>query len=328
MNFFRDSGTVGQRAPLLHFSGFSTSSLSVTAARRFLLTATALFSLCLGLCPAMAEEAKPLVLKLKWIPGNTYTQETLTETTAGDATAGKAAGQKMSLKQTTVVNVTEKVRGQREARVTFKSLAGDVMLEGKKHTFDSTQMDQAHPMIRASVGQSVGKSFVLVYNDNYDFVEVRDSGVMSPSELGNPSLQGIAEAKEVADLYRRSLEMGLPKAPVRPGDAWTSQETIKFPSAGTVGVQLGARLELVMDYDGRPHAKIVFEGAMSQTDDSTGTRAVSIGAGSKVSGQVLFDIERGTVSASSFRADIKLDVQGRQIPVKQVVTTTLVSVEG
>ncbi len=284
-----------------------------------------LFSLCL-LSARGADEAYSL--RLRWIPGNTYTQETVTDTTTGLKAVGKADDQKMHIKQTTEVKVTESKAGEREARVTFKALSGEVMLNGKKHLFDSTNMKDADPMIKASVGQSLGKSFVLVYSDDYQFVEVRDTGAMSPSELGNPSLAGIAEAKEVADLYRRSLEMGLPKTQVKAGDRWTSQETVKFPSAGTVNVLLRARLELVLEYEGRRHAKIVFDGEMRRSDESAGSRAVTLGEGCKVAGQVLFDIDRGTVSASAFCADIRLEIQGKSIPVKQVVTTKLVNVEG
>jgi hypothetical protein len=50
---------------------------------------------------------------------------------------------------------------------------------------------------------------------------------------------------------------------------------------------------------------------------------VTIGDGSKVFGQVLFDLERGTVSFAAFRADIQLEVDGKSFPVRQQVTTKL-----
>lgn len=231
----------------------------------------------------------------------------------------------MKIKQITQIRVTGAEGGEKLARVTFQSLSGEVTIKGQKQIFDSADLSMASPMIKASVGQSVGKSFVLVYGPEDQFVEVRDSGAMSPVDQGSPSLVGIAEAKDVADLYRRSLEMGLPKMPVKTGDRWTSQETVKFPSAGTVNVELRAKLEAIVDYASRRHAKISFEGEMKRADESVGTRKVTLGAGSKTFGQVLFDLERGTVSFGAFRADIKLEIGGKIVPVRQQVTTRLAS---
>jgi hypothetical protein len=81
----------------------------------------------------------------------------------------------------------------------------------------------------------------------------------------------------------------------------------------------------VVDYEGRRHAKITFEGEMKRADDSVGTRTVTLGNGSKTFGQVLFDLERGTVSFGAFRADIKLEIGGKVVPVRQQVTTRLSS---
>lgn len=277
--------------------------------------------------PALLAQEEPVSLNLRWLPGKTYTQETTTETFTGLPSTKKAEEVKMKVKQTTVIQVTGEPEGTKEARVTFEAMAGEVMLQGKKQAFDSANLKDAHPMIQSSIGQSVGKSFILVYDGKDKFVEVKDTGSMSPTTLGNPSLSGIAEAKEVAELYRRSLEMGLPHIQVKPGDRWTSQETIKFPSAGTVKVDLRVKFDAIVNYDTGPHAKISFEGDMTNDADAIEARPVSIGKGSKTYGQILFDIERGTVSFGAFRADITLDVQGQKVPVRQQVSTKLVKIE-
>ena len=252
-------------------------------------------------------------------------QEPTTETTTGLTAIGKPEDQKMKVKQTTEIRVTAAAGGEKLARVTFAALSGEVMLNGKKEAFDSTNLEKANPMIRASVGQSVGKTFVLAYDAEDRFIEVRDSSSMTPAKEEGPDLETISEARQVADLYRRSLEMGLPKMPVKTGDRWTSQETVNFPSAGTVKIELRAKLEALVEYEGRSQAKVSFEGEMKRADESAGSRAVTIGDGSRVFGQVLFDLERGTVSFGAFRADIQLEIQGKKIPVRQQVTTKLTS---
>lgn len=282
------------------------------------------YFLCL-LHPALQAQDESLLLRLRWLPGHAYVQETLTETTTGLTAIGKTEDQKMKVKQMTEIRVTGAEGAEKMARVTFAALSGEVMLNGKKEAFDSANLDKANPMIRASVGQSVGKTFVLAYDAEDRFIEVRDSSAMTPAKEEGPDLEKIAEARQVADLYRRSLEMGLPKTPVMIGDRWTSQETVNFPSAGTVNIELRARLESLVDYEGRRQAKIAFEGEMKRADESAGSRTVTIGDGSRVFGQVFFDLERGTVSFGAFRADIQLEIQGKKIPVRQQVTTKLTS---
>lgn len=277
--------------------------------------------------PALRAQEQPVSLQLRWIPGKTYTQETTTDTTTALTALGQAEDVKMKVKQTTVITVTGDPEGSKEARVTFQSMAGNVVLEGKKHSFDSADLSGAHPMIQSSIGQSIGKSFILVYDKEDKFLTVKDTGAMTPSNLGTPSLEGLAEAKEVAELYRRSLEMGLPQIKVKPGDRWSSQQTVKFPSAGTVNVELRVKFDAILDYDSGPHAKISFEGEMKNDDNAIEARRVSIGKGSKTFGQILFDINRGTVSFGAFRADIILDVQGKSLPIRQQVTTKLVKME-
>lgn len=282
----------------------------------------AVFGAASACMPGFAQE-NLLALRLTWLPGHLYTQETTTETTSVLAALGKE-DQKMRVVQTTDIRVQSQPDGGKLARVTFRSMKGEVMLNGMKQAFDSDRLSDASPMIRDSIGRSVGRSFGLLYDVRDRFVGVQDTADMaSLDNKPSPSLEAIAEAGDVAKLYQRSLEMGLPKTAVKVADRWTTQEKLDFPSAGPVGVELRSRLEAVMDYDTRRHAKISFEGEMKRADDGVGSRRVTIGDGSKVFGQVLFDLERGTVSFAAFRADIQLEVDGKSFPVRQQVTTKL-----
>lgn len=281
----------------------------------------------LSFAASVQAQEGPYSLQLRWIPGKIYTQETTTETFTGKPTEKKANDVKMKVRQTTVIKVEGEEKGRKEAQVTFESMSGEVMLDGKKQTFDSTDLASAHPLVKSSIGQSVGKSFTLVYDENDKFQAVKDTTNMTAVKEGEPALARLAEAEEVAELYRRSLEMGLPQIKVKPGDRWTSQETLKFPSAGTVKVDLRVKFEALVNYDTGPHAKISFEGDMRNDLDAIESRPVMIDKGSKAYGQILFDLERGTVSFGAFRADIVLDVQGIKVPVRQQVATKLVKIE-
>lgn len=285
-----------------------------------------LFWAVLGVVPAVMSglaQENLLSLRLIWLPGHRYTQETTTETTSVLTALGKE-DQRMKVVQTTDIRVQPLSDGHKVARVTFRSMKGDVMLNGMKQAFDSEHLNDASPMIRESIGRSVGRSFGLLYDASDRFIGVQDTADMaSLDRRASPSLEAIAEAGDVAKLYQRSLEMGLPRTAVKVGDRWTTQEKLDFPSAGPVGIELRSRLEAVIDYDARHHAKISFEGEMKRADESVGSRKVTIGDGSRVFGQVLFDMDRGTVSFAAFRADIQLEVDGKKFPVRQQVTTKL-----
>lgn len=300
----------------MFFHSFAPSS-RVLALLAALLTST-------GLCVAEG----PVSLMIRWLPGKTYTQETNTETVTALTALGQAQDSKMKVKQVTSIAVTEKDGGQKEARVTFEKLSGEITLNGKQQEFDSADLSQAPQMIKASVGQSVGKYFILVYDKEDQFLDVKDTGSMAPSNMGNPALPHIAEAKEVAELYRRSLEMGLQQHSVKPGDRWNAEHTLKFPSAGSVNVELRVKFDAIVNYDGHPHAKISFEGDMANDSNSIEARGVQIGKGSKVFGQILFDIDQSTVAFGAFRADINLNIPGQKpLPVRQQVTTKLIGIE-
>ena len=293
---------------------------------RFQAAGLAAAVLTAALPAVLCAQSEPVTVRLRWQAGHVYTQETTTETTTVLTAIGQPTDQKLKVSQTTRIEVAEAGAEGKEARVTFAALAGEMQMQGKLYVFDSANMAAAHPLVRESLGKSVGTSFVLVYGKDDEFVRVRDTGTMVKAPDGNPSLSWIAEAQDVAELYRRSLEMGLPKMKVKPGDRWTSEETVKFPSAGLVKSELRARFDSVVEYRGRRHAKISFEGDLKGVGGETAA-GVALGAGSKTSGQVIFDLEGDTVSFAAFRAEIFLEVSGKRIPVRQQVTTKLVSVE-
>ncbi len=281
-------------------------------------------------CPA---QDSPVELKLHWEPGMTYLQETDTDTTNFLTALGKTTDQKLRLHQTTSIAVKKTPAGQTEASVLIASLLGEMSFEGKSYVFDSKNPASSSPQLQQTLGGAAGKGFTLVYDAKGDFMDAKDIGSMVTGDV-EPDLTSIATARQLATLYRRSLEMGLPKIPVLPGDKWISDELVPFPQAGTVQVKLNAKFDGVVDREGHRQAQIAFEGTMkSKRDkDSMGReldteRAVTLGDNSKVNGHIFFDLESKTISLAVFTAAIQLKVEGKPMPVHQQVTTRLVSMK-
>ena len=296
--------------------------------------ALTLFCLILPCLTAVAQQEEQAVeLKLHWEPGVTYVQESETDTTSFLTTLGRTSDQKLKVLQTTRIVAQKNAQGQTEAKVTIEHLLGEMSYEGASHVYDSRNPASSHPLLVRTLGGGAGRGFTMVYDAQDKFVEARDIGSMVKGGP-NPDLASIASAGQMATLYRRSLEMGLPQIPVRPGDKWISDETVPFPQAGIVQVKLNAKFDGVVDREGRQQARISFEGKMTskRDKDSTGReiatdRPVTLGEGSKVSGQVFFDLERRTIAMALFSASMKLRVEGKELPVQQQVTTKLVSME-
>ncbi|WP_395747186.1 hypothetical protein [Prosthecobacter sp.] len=286
---------------------------------------------CLSL-PSPAQDGA-VELKLRWVPGMTYLQESDTETTNFLTVLGKATDQKLSLQQTTSITVKQNASGQTEAAVLIQSLVGEMSFEGKNYAFDSKNPGSSSPQLRQTLGGAAGKGFTLVYSDKGEFLDAKDLGSMVTGDV-EPDLTSIATARQLAALYRRSLEMGLPKIPVRPGDKWITDEFVVFPQAGTVQVKLNAKFDGIVDREGHRQAQISFEGTMksrpdkdSQGREVTTERPVTLGDNSKANGHVFFDLETKTISLAVFAASIQLKVEGRPMPVHQQVTTRLVSMK-
>ena len=279
---------------------------------------------CAAAAVASVAQEAPQSLRLRWQPGQVHTFETTTETSTDLRALGRKTDHKMKVKQVTQVAVSAGAGGRKEAKVTFKSISGDVQDEGKTQTFDSAKPEAAPAEVRDSLVRSTGTSFVLVYGPDDNFLTVRDAGTMVRADDGNPSLAGLAEAEQVAELYRRSLEMGLPKMKVKAGDRWTAEEMVNFPSAGMVKSEMRARFDAVVDYNGEPHAKITFEGDLiPNPGKGAGASAVKLAPGCKTYGQLLYHLRDGMMTFAAFRADLRLDVGGKTLPVRQQVATKL-----
>ncbi len=287
---------------------------------------------CVAL-PGVAQEEEAVELKLHWEPGQTYLQESDTDTTNFLTALGKTSDQKLHVHQMTRIVAQKNPQAQTEAKVRIEHLFGEMKFESQSYVFDSKNPASSHPLLQQTLGGGAGRGFTLVYDEKGQFVDARDLGSMVTGG-STPDLTSIADARQLASLYRRSLEMGLPKIPVRPGDKWISDEVVDFPQTGTVQVKLNAKFDGIVDREGRRQARIAFEGTMKSKRDKdsagrelTTERPVTLGDNSKVSGHVFFDLERRTISLAVFSATIQLKVEGKPMPVQQQVTTRLVSME-
>ena len=290
---------------------------------RLLFSAVIAFSI---LASARAED--PQMLRIHWEPGKTYILETVTETIS--ATPGRdLQTQGMKVIQTTTLKVAkDSATNDRLVEVKFAKVQGEISSGGRILSFDSTNPKDADPRLQQALGRAVGKSFVLVYDDQDRYRDTRELGSLASSPGALTGLSALADSRNVANLFRKSLEMGLPPLAVSLGDTWTADETMTFPKAGDTHVEINGKFEAVLDRDGRKHAKIAFEGKLVSVERiDRPVNAIEIGKGSAMAGNIYYDLERRTATFSDYTTKVKLEIVGEVQPFEQHITTKVLSIE-
>ncbi len=308
------------------------SALSAPALPRLLLL---LLVCCGGAAPFLAaqeagappEPSAPAAareLRWRWQPGKTYRFQTETETIMSLEALGREGEQILQVIQNTEIAV--RPRGEGGAKnlvVRFLTLRARLAAGGRTFLYDSEEPSESDPALRSMLADSSGREFTLVYSADDRFVELGavDQPAARPGQV--PSLLAVADARQVAELYRRSLEMALPRAEVAAGDKWISSEQVAFPQAGDMEVRMNCHYQENLDRGGRPHAKLTFQGRLSQDAARVAVGAITLGGDSTLAGQIFFDLERDAISLSMFLGSLVIVHEGQNLPVRHSVTTRL-----
>ncbi|MCB1227028.1 MAG: hypothetical protein KDK99_14520 [Verrucomicrobiales bacterium] len=275
--------------------------------------------------PAPASQlSAPQSLRWHWQPGRTYTLETDTETALSLEPLGEAGEQLLHLVQTTTIQV-EKHPSGKVLDVHFTAIHGTLRAQSQTFYYDSADAAASHPALVEMLTPSVGISFRLIYSADDRFVRIEQSDTPSPSG----GLLALANVRDIAELFRRSLEMGLPRPAVRPEDTWTSDETITFPQTGPMKIALHCTYTAETQRAGHPQARVAFEGkfqrlaANTAASPTTNPALPQLQDGSQMTGQLFFDLDRRVVSQSLFQTELTLEKDGLKLPIRQTVATRL-----
>jgi hypothetical protein len=267
--------------------------------------------------PALAQKE---VLRFRWEPGKLYKQETVMLMTT--AIPGTKEEQKSNMTQTFEIRVTaEPATGNKLADLTIAGLKATMEMMGQTQTYDSADPAKSPPVLQQTFGAIVNKSFTLVFDKDDKYVETRGVEKLMATPLGTGTSM---DGKQLADSFRKSFEMALPKDPVGVGDSWAVEEKMDMPPMSIV-VKVKGKFDSIVELEGRKHAKLLVEGTFSTPPGPAAP--FTLEEGSKFSGEVLFDLQRRVITTNVARTEMNLQVQGQTVPMKQTVTTKLLSVE-
>lgn len=277
------------------------------------------------------EEGAAQRLAWRWELGKRYSFQTETETILSLKALGQEGDQVLQVIQNTDVTVRPgKVAGTKELVVRFVTLRARMQAAGKTFLYDSEEPSESDPALRQMLADSSGRVFSLIYSAEDRFVELGTVDQPAATPDSEPSLLAVVDARQVAELYRRSLEMVLPRPQVMVGDKWTSIEQMTFPQSGEMEVKMNCHYMDNVDRDTRKHAKVSFQGKLAQAARKEGEpekRVIQLGGDSTISGHIFFDLERHAVSLSMFLGSIVIVHEGKNLPIRQSVTTRLGGIE-
>ncbi len=287
----------------------------------------------LWLASALVNADEPVQLRSHWEAGKVYTQEIVTEMNVMAPELAKAGGQKTEMTQTMSITVKPEPGTENKlAVVKIMTMKANMSVMGQNMTYDSADPAKSNPMLQQAFGAIVGKEFTIVYDKNDMITGTRDLDKLVPTPVGGG--KGM-NGNQMADAFRKSQEMGLPKDPAAPGGTWTYENKIEMPPAGAIIIKGTGKYDSNITLDGRKHAKILVNGKFTSPEADpakSGAAAatamsVKFGEGSVTEGEIDYDLERHFITKSEMNSLIKMNVAGHEMPMTQKMTSKLISVE-
>lgn len=266
--------------------------------------------------------ADPVLLKPHWQPGKVYTQESSTEMNFKVPALLEAGNQNTSITQTLTITVaTDGDSDRKIAAVRVQSLKGTMDLMGQTVTYDSANPAQSPPFLQQAFGSLAGKSFSLVYDQGDNYLETRVVEPHVPTPLGSgKNITG----QQLSDAFRKSQEIPLPRDPVSVGDTWRYQDKFEMPPVGTIDIEVSGKFDAIVEEGGHRQARLLIEGSF-QFPQNEGS-VITLGSGSKFTGELLFDLDRKVITSSQTTSTLQVLIEGKEAPLSQVLKTRLTSI--
>ena len=237
---------------------------------------------------------------------------------------GDAAGQKTEFSQTMTITVSsDPATGNSLADVKFTGIKATIGMMGTTMTYDSSDPSKSAPFLQQSFGSMLNKTFTMVFDKEDKYIEARGLDAL---KQGTPLGQTKAlNGNQMADMFRQSFEMALPKDPVAPGDSWKNDTKLDMGPIGKLDVTGTSKFDSIVDRDGHKHAKITSNGGMS-TEATGDAKMIKISDESKLSGESYFDLDRKVMDFSETNTELKMNVGGQDVPMKQKTVTRIASI--
>ena len=212
----------------------------------------------------------------------------------------------------------ENASGHKAVHFSVDHLTARIRSAAQEVQYDSADPAKSPPFYQQVFGAVTNRHLVVLYNkdDQFQGVQSLDGAAAPTPPVG--SLKGLSEA-QLAELFRKSFELGLPSQAVGPGDTWVFTDVMDLgPIVGQVQCKISATFDSTNEHDGAQYAKILLNGQLTSSADNTATPApVKILEGSTLTGELTYDLTHHVIVDIIRNSGVKLSIEGKEASVSE-----------
>jgi hypothetical protein len=298
--------------------------------------------------------AQTVTLRYNWQQGQELTYKTIVRTNSTMSGAGDSRSFEQTLSQTLKISVSAVFPdGSATLRQVISAVTLDMDTPGGKMSYDSAKPvpEDADPRLKAmgkTMGAMVGEAISVTMAPNGTVKRIDGTARIVdklmqelPRDPMAGSLAQNIRAMLGEDALRTSLEQNfsrMPDVPVKPGDTWTSQQSVGADATGKI---VGTSTFTLKAIEGTGEAAIARIGvslSLKQADaPATGASMVVKLHDGKGQGEVQFSVARGRVEKNEMKTEMTSSasvrgpegsMQNIQNNARTIMTMDLIKQEG
>jgi hypothetical protein len=301
---------------------------------RFLLP---LAALALANIPLGAADT--VEIKQRWPVGKKLSQVMkMDQSSSMELVPGQKMDQKMAITFEMSTGVSQHEDGkQKRLSVKYDRVSMDGTMGPQKMAYDSAKPGEDALGIGKVMGAIVGKELKMLVNAKEEIADIENYDAFAAGLGGAQGLpMGQMFGKEqLLDMIKQGGLAAQPGKPVKPGDSWPVNYTVKTPTVGAVTVKGTYTLKGPAPRDGAPCQQIALDATLAMAADAGD--ASPLGAklnNGKMSGNLWFDPALGIVRGLDLNQTMEISMKNPvqpdgtiTIPTTQHITQTLTKVE-
>jgi hypothetical protein len=305
--------------------------------------------LALASLATTAWSADAVDLKPQWLIGKRYTQEMAMDQRSTVAMAGQKMEQAMTMNLQTVITVAKHEDPTlKRLTIKYRRVAMSLDMAGQKMGFDSANPGAGNDPVGLgkSLGVLVGKEIVLIVSPDGKVKEIEHleevTAALDASGPMAPALKGMFNKEMFSQIIEEAGLRNVPPHPVKPGEKWPLSVQMNLAQFGQVAIVGQYTFKGMTEHDGIQCAEILSDAKLELDmnpaaalggDKGIPTANLRFENG-KVSGTTWFDPKLGTARGFEMNQEMTIKASNPlaagetiEIPMKQKITTRLVSVE-
>ncbi len=316
-----------------------------------LLTRSLLPVAALVLSTARLSAADAIELKQQWLTGKKYSQTMNMAQTSSFALGPQKMEQKMNMTMEMSTAVAKHEDGkQKRLTVKYDRMAMKMNMNGQEMAFDSAKPGEDPLGMGKGFAGMIGKELRILASEkdeitsieNFDeFIAAAGAGGLPGAQIGQ-----MFNRDSLTDMVKQGSLKALPGKPVKPGDSWPYEYSVKMPQIGQIAIKGTYTFKNMSVRGGVSCAEIAMDGTLQMDisgaaadgkTDGPGAMLAAMGMkinGGKLGGTVWFDPKLGMARDAEFTQEMEMSMKNPAepaasitIPMKQTISQTLTKVE-